>query len=241
VPISMELSPRKVLLTLVLIIAALVTASTIAGAAWFFLDLGESGFLLVQLFWIDSEANIPSLYSFATLLASALLLAFIARVRRRDGDPYSTHWGVMAFIFVYLAFDEGASIHERTVGPVRWLLEQTPLPSSNFLEVGPAWIVLGALFVLVFVLAYLKFLLHLPPRVRNLMVLSGAIFVAGALGLEILSHSHAVVHGQENAVYALLATAEETLEMLGIALFIYTLLLHISTVAPRFQVTIAGR
>ena len=240
-PISIDLSARRVFLTLVVIIIALVTASTIAGAAWYFLDLGESGFLMVQLFWIDSELNIPTWYSTVTLLASALLLGLIAKMRRRDGDPYSTHWTVMAFIFVFLALDEGAQIHERMVGPVRWVLERSPLPSSTFLEVGPAWVVLGALFVLVFVFIFLKFLLHLPARIRNLMVLSGAIFVTGALGFEILSHSHAVVHGQENAVYALLATVEETLEMLGIALFIYTLLLHISTIAPRFQLTIRNR
>ena len=238
IPISIDLSARRVFLTLVVIITALVTASTIAGAVLYFLDLGESGFRMVQLFWIDSELNIPTWYSTLTLLVSALLLGLIARMRRGEGDPYSTHWRVMAFIFVFLALDEGAAIHERTVGPVRWVLERSPLPSTTFLEVGPAWVVLGALFVLVFVFAFLKFLLHLPARIRNLMFLSGAIFVTGALGFEILSHSHAVVHGQENAVYALLATVEETLEMLGIALFIYTLLLHISGIAPRFHLTI---
>jgi hypothetical protein len=237
-PILLELSPRKILLTLVLVIGILVTASTIAGAAWYFLDLGEGGFRLVQLFWVDSEANLPSLYAFATLLSSAALLMVIARLERRAGSRYSTHWKTMALIFIYLAFDEGASIHERTVEPVRWLLQKTPVPSSEFLEVGPAWIVLGGLFVLVFALSYLKFLLHLPARVRNLMILSGLIFVTGALGFEILSHGHAVVHGQENALYAMLATIEESLEMLGIALFIYTLLLHIRSIAPQFEVAI---
>ena len=118
-PISIEFSPRKILLTLVLVIGVLVAASTAAGAAWYFLDLEEAGFLLVQLFWIDSEGNIPSLYAFATLLSAALLLALIARLRRQAEDRYSRHWAVMALVFVYLAFDEGAAIHERTVEPAR--------------------------------------------------------------------------------------------------------------------------
>ena len=240
-PISIEFSPRKILLTLVLVIGVLVAASTAAGAAWYFLDLDEAGFRLVQLFWIDSEGNIPTLFAFATLLSAALLLAFIARLRRQAQDRYSRHWAVMAWVFVYLALDEGAAIHERTVEPVRWLLNQTSLPSIEFFEIGPAWIILGAVFVLVFAFSYLRFLLHLPARTRYLMILSGVIFVTGALGFEILSHSYAVTHGQENAVYALLATVEESLEMLGIALFLYTLLLHIGSIAPSFAVTIRER
>ena len=69
----------------------MVIASTIEGAAWYFLDLDEGGFRLVQLFWVDSEANVPSLYAFATLLSSAALLMVIARLERRAGSRYSTH------------------------------------------------------------------------------------------------------------------------------------------------------
>lgn len=236
--VSLGLSPRGVLLTLIVIIGVLITASTLAGAAWYFLGGGESSFLLVQLFWVDSESNIPTLYSCFALLVSALLLGIIASIAMRQGEPHRVHWAVLSAIFVYLALDEGARIHERSVEPLRALLQLAPVPASAFLESGPVWVAAGALAVVIFVIWYVPFLIHLPAHIRNLMILAGGSFVAGALGFEVVSHLHAVVHGKDNATYALLATIEELLEMLGVAIFIYTLLLYIGSRTERFEVRI---
>lgn len=234
--LSISVSPRRVLRTLIFVIAGLVVASTLAGAALYFLDLGEAGFLWVQLFWIDSETNLPSMYSSATLLAAAVLLMLIALATRCAGAPYARHWGAMTVVFTYLGFDEGARIHERTVEPLRALLGRTSLPSSTFIDVGPAWVVLGGIFVLIFVAAYLRFLRDLPARMRTLLLLAGGLYVGGALGFEILSGMHAVEHGQENAVFAILVTIEETLEMLGVAVFIYALLCQLESRVSRVEV-----
>jgi len=227
-----RISPRRTFQVLVLIILGLTAASTIAGAAWYFFDLSDAGFAMVQLFWLDSEANIPTLYASITLLISGLLLGVIAVARGRKNDRYAVHWGVMAFIFVLLGVDEGAAIHERLGNLAQSALSESPLITDTFIGHGPTWIVGGVVFVLLFVAAYTRFLLNLPARTRNLMILSGAVFVTGALGFEILSHMHAVAHGtQETAMYALLATIEEFLEKLGIALFIYTLMSYIASQA----------
>lgn len=239
--LSIAISPRRTLLALLVVIVGLVVTSTIAGALWFFLDLGESGFLIVQLFWVDSEANLPTLYSTFTLLIASCLLGVIAIAKRREAAPYAGHWGVLALVFTYLAADEGARIHERAVTSVHELLNDVPALTGRFFEIGPVWVVAAIPLVLVFAVLFLRFLLHLPGRIRNLMILSGAVFVAGAVGFEILSHLHAVVHGQETATYALLATIEEFLEMVGVALFIYTLLSYIGSIAPEVEVRIAPR
>jgi hypothetical protein len=47
---------------------------------------------------------------------------------------------------------------------------------------------------------------------------------------------HAVKHGQENAVFAILVTIEETLEMLGVAVFIYALLCQLESRVSRVEV-----
>jgi hypothetical protein len=239
--LSITISPRKVLVTLVVVILGLVVASTAAGGFWYVFDPGDAFFPFVQLFWVDSELNVPTLFSVLLLLAAAGLLAVIAIAGRRDRAPYTRHWGALAAIFAVLGFDEGTSIHERTVEPVRMLLEGMSVPTGRFIDEGPAWVVLGAVVVIGFVAAYARFLLHLPARIRNLMVLSGATFVTGALGIEILSHMYALEHSQETAVYALLATFEEGLEMLGIALFTYTLLLHLHLKADRIDVRVLAR
>ena len=61
-----------------------------------------------------------------------------------------------------------------------------------------------------------------------LFILSGGIFVAGAIGLELIGALQDDSIGKENLVYCLLYSAEETLEMLGIATFIFALLRYIS-------------
>lgn len=235
--VTVGLSPRAVLLTLIVVIGVLITASTLAGSALYFLDLGESGFLLVQLFWVDSESNLPTLYSCISLLVSAFLLGFIA-IRMSQREPYRARWVLMSAIFVYLALDEGARIHERSEEPVRALLQLAHVPTSDFLEKGPVWVAVGILAVAVFVIWYTPFMIHLPARIRNLMILAGGLFLTGALGFEIVSHLHAVVHGKETVTYALLATTEELLEMLGIAVLIYTLLLYIGSHTERIEVRI---
>jgi hypothetical protein len=96
--------------------------------------------------------------------------------------------------------------------------------------------VLGGIFVLIFVAAYLRFLRNLPARMRTLLLLAGGLYVGGALGFEILSGMHAVKHGQENAVFAILVTIEETLEMLGVAVFIYALLCQLESRVSRVEV-----
>jgi hypothetical protein len=68
----------------------------------------------------------------------------------------------------------------------------------------------------------------LPQRTLSLFVISGTIYVLGALGFELISGFEATIHSQNTILYAILSTSEEVLEMLGIALFNYSLLEYIS-------------
>ncbi len=81
----------------------------------------------------------------------------------------------------------------------------------------------------IFVIAYLKFLIGLPKRIMVLFVVSGLIFVSGAIGFELLGGRHAELYGTSDLVYTIYYTCEELLEMLGIATFIYTLLSYITS------------
>jgi hypothetical protein len=49
------------------------------------------------------------------------------------------------------------------------------------------WVVPGTAFVFIVLLAYLRFLAHLPQTTRRLFLLAGALFVLGSLGLEMLT------------------------------------------------------
>ena len=66
------------------------------------------------------------------------------------------------------------------------------------------------------------FLTRLPVTTRWTFVSAGSLYVAGALGIEMLeARYHYVSHTWTDLSYALLVGVEEPLEMTGIALFIY--------------------
>ena len=61
-----------------------------------------------------------------------------------------------------------------------------------------------------------------------MFIFSGAMYVIGALGFEMLEGLQAYVNGKQNIIYTLIYTIEELLEMLAIVLFIYALLSYIN-------------
>jgi len=60
-----------------------------------------------------------------------------------------------------------------------------------------------------------------------LFVVTGVTFITGAIGFEMIGGRHFDLHGKNNLLYSLIYTCEELLEMLGIVIFIYTLLKYI--------------
>lgn len=82
--------------------------------------------------------------------------------------------------------------------------------------------------------AYLRFFFHLPTRQRLLFFVAGALYVGGALILEMLSAFYVDLYGGQNnmtglqivAIHAI-TTAEETFEMLGVIVLIYALLTYL--------------
>jgi hypothetical protein len=89
-----------------------------------------------------------------------------------------------------------------------------------------AWVIPGILVVALLSIAYLRFLGHLPLLTRLRLILSGSIYVAGALGMELVGGYVADYHPNQSVMRGALSTIEEFLEMSGIVLLIYTLLIY---------------
>ena len=70
--------------------------------------------------------------------------------------------------------------------------------------------------------------MSLSKRIKNLFVTSGITFVIGAIGFELLGGRHSDLNGEDNLTYSLIYTCEEFLEMLGIVIFIYALLIYLA-------------
>jgi hypothetical protein len=211
----LRLDPGRVFVRLLLIIGALAVASTIAVgllglAHW---PPESLGYELVKLFWLDTEYNVPTLYQFAALALSALLMFVIAREAER---PDRQRWYVLGSVFLLLAFDEGLRLHE------------TVADHSSF-TFGAAGVLFYAPLLLVLALWWLPLYLRFDSRTKVLFALAAVAYVGGAAGVESLSQYFAAGTGKATPLYVLLATAEETLEMLGIAILIYALLVYLGS------------
>jgi hypothetical protein len=196
---------------------------------------------------IGADSSIPTWYSSIALLMCSVLLATIAATKKRQGEGYATHWGVLSAIFLMLSIDEVARIHE-TVGDVIYsLANSVGFTPSGFIYY--VWVVPGAVFVLVVLLVYVRFLLHLPKRTLLLFLVAGGVFVVGAIGVEMLGsrlvfENVVQSRGSQNAsgntrVMIVVAIAiEELLEMLGIVIFVYALLSYMGFAAKEVTLRI---
>jgi hypothetical protein len=206
------------------IIVFLVTANIIGIIATYYFHHGLC-YGLVPLFDFNTEKNIPTFYSSYALLLAASLIGFIAWLHKKACRDYLL-WGVLMLVFFFLALDEFAVIHERFDKPTQNFIEQSKFFNTSRVMFY-AWVIPYLIGVALFVIAYWKFLFRLPRKTMILFIISGLIFVLGAVGVETISGIYDNLYGCRNVTYSLLYTFEETLEMSGIALFIYALLQYI--------------
>jgi hypothetical protein len=224
---KLAVSPKKIALFLIGCVLFLTVANLVGQ---YYKDLAADNEFLSKVigkFDLDFERNsVPTWYQSATLLLSSFLLAVIALIRQAAEDKDFRYWGLLSAVFLYLSLDEAVSIHEQLTMPLR----------TNF-ELGGifylSWVIPAAVFLVIFFLVFLKFLLRLPAQTRNLMIAAGGIFVLGAVGVEMVGGNYLYVTNDLPSQvldyrYVIITTCEEFLEMLGITLFIYTLLGHLT-------------
>lgn len=176
--------------------------------------------------WFDlgGEGNFPSLFGGALFLAAAALLAVAAEGERGRGRP-AKEWRGLSFLFVFLALDEWLSFHEALIRPVNILLK-----TDGVLRF--AWVVPYGVMAAVVGLACLNLLRRIPARTRNLFVVAGAVYVAGALGCEMIGGLIEQRVGRDGIAFTLEVLVEESLEMGGAILFIYAIAAYIRDELP---------
>jgi hypothetical protein len=82
---------------------------------------------------------------------------------------------------------------------------------------------LGAVLVAALGVILVPALTEIPPRARVPVVLSGAVYVAGALGVEVFGQRYARDHGWWTAQYIAFSTVEELMEMGGVIAFVHAI------------------
>ncbi len=208
------LVPRKLIKTLL----AIALGCCVLGALGQAIEVitQKENFLGLGAFDLNEEGTVSAWYSSMLLLLASAILGIIAWARR--GERFGRHWGWLSGIFLYLSLDEALAIHEDAD------LAQAVLDKSSFIY-GDAWVFVGAAFAALVAFSYRRFLLALPRQIRNGMLLAGTIYVGGAVGLEVVGSYFDALWGRETLVRVAVITLEEGLEMLGVILFIHSLLL----------------
>ncbi len=181
---------------------------------------------LQAFFSLSEEGNLPTWFVSCLLSACAWLLVIIAVAKQQHRAPYWRHWWGLAGAFFYISLDEFVQIHEAMNAWFDW---------GGILYFG--WVMPAGIAVIIFALAYARFLTHLPRPVRDRFLVAGAIYVAGALGMELPLGYWTDLSGNRNFTYALIDFVEESLEMLGVTLFFLALVAYVS--APTGTVQIA--
>lgn len=231
--IDLRLEPRKVAWTLSGVILGLDAAYIITQFPVRVLGWSHRN-ILIAAFDLNREYNLPTLYSVAALLLCALMLAMTAQGERRRSRPFAG-WAGLSLAFAFLALDEMLVLHEKLNEPLRSALNT----SGGVFHY--AWVLPYAVMTAAFAAVYLPFLLRLPARTRNLFVLAGAIFVAGAAGCEMIGSLLLKDAPPKSVAMGLEILLEETLEMGGVVLFLYALLSHMRAELPGLRVSEASR
>lgn len=224
------LTPKNVLLAMVSIIVLLIAAHLLA--AWaldaFSLDPNSLWAQAMRRFDVDQEISVPTWYSQSALLVAALLAFYIGIKEKFRRKMYGA-WLGLGVVLTYMSMDEGASFHE---------LSKVPTATSLGIESGfllSAWVIPALVLALAVGLLFVKFLLRLPRRTSGLMILSGAVFVAGSIGMEMIgaqAYTYYVVLEHESThqtFFTIAGAIEECMEMLGVAILVYALLDYIHT------------
>jgi hypothetical protein len=225
---ELSLNPRRVAATMLAIITVLAALHILQLVIFF--QVGDPDkFDFIELIDFDYEANFPSFYSSAAILFCAALLWLISLYKRKQEQPFRFHWLGLAIIFSLLGLDEAISLHEE-LGD---LTEQLELfDAHGYLYF--AWVVPYAIALTLFALSYLQFVLALPLATKRLFIVSGVLFVSGAMGIELISANEADINGTDTVFYSALYTVEELCEMIGIVIFCYALMRYMEMEQTRF-------
>lgn len=182
-------------------------------------NVSRSFLLAIDLFSVNSEQTIPTWYSAINLFVASVLLWLTAAAKRSSQDRFARYWTGLAVGFLYLSLDEGIVIHEVLAD---WLQRRFQL--GGYLTF--AWQIVAVPLVMLCALLYLRFLLHLPPRTRNLFLVAGALYLGGALLLDAVSANQWDMDGAITFGYLAIGTLEELFEMLGVIVLIYAVLAY---------------
>lgn len=174
-------------------------------------------------FHLDLEGNIPTVFSTLLLFFIGVLCLLVYTHERNEGGK-DRFWLILALIFTFLAFDEGGQLHEKLINPFRGSMGNAEGEHGILYF---AWVIPYGVICLVVGVVLFKSWLKLPAKTKYSFLISGMVYLTGAIGMELIGGVIVEDLGFADPLYAGIVTIEESIEILGILLFTYTLLDHL--------------
>ena len=174
-------------------------------------------------YWLDSlnmdrELNIPTLFSTLLLFLVSILMRKLHATHGRESPK---DWLLLSKIFFFLGLDEAIQIHEIFIVP--------SLREYLHPMLGSTWVIPYGLLILYLAYRYRYFLKQLPKDTSARLITAGFIYVAGAVGMEIIG-SYLIHSGSirwQGFSYGMITGTEESLELLGLITAINALIIEL--------------
>ncbi len=176
----------------------------------------------VPLFYLDKEHNVPTFFSALLLLQASHLLALSAVFAKKTGARYVSKWVILSLGFLFMAYDEAFTVHEKLINPIKNLFGGEVIGIFRF-----AWVILGIPLVFFLGIFFLRFLLYLPSKSRRNFSIAAALYLGGAIFFELIGGGYSELYGEQNLTYSMIVTTEESLEIVGLITFIWALFVHL--------------
>lgn len=166
----------------------------------------ELPWMMRELFDVDEEESVPTWFSSAILLITSIYLFYVSHLKRLGKDAHTNAWRGLACGFLFLSIDEVAGFHEA----INSIMDQS-------------WAVPGAFLSLFLLVLFTRLLRSLPSQVSRNFAIAGAIYVGGAIGVELATEPYLYNDQLDTLAYNLWTVVEEGMEMSGVVYFLSAL------------------
>jgi hypothetical protein len=200
----------------------------------------------VEIFDLDAEASVPTWFSLVLILTASLasLLAGINDARRDGGRGLAIYWFVLSGALCFISLDEQAQLHETLSAIIK-------THEGDFF----IWVVIYAPFAGLFGIFFLRFLFFLPRSTAIAFVAGGATYMMGAVGFELVESWVAGLQGDASLVmtpqsqdralkvnvpYQIAVTVQESLEILGMTIYLVAVLGYLARRGVRLEISLVG-
>jgi hypothetical protein len=202
---TVRIRPRGLLVGLVVAVVALSAAHFAGLALW--------GVELPRSINLDEEDTVGTWFAASLHLVNAGLLALLAAESSRRER---WRWMLLTTSVLIVSIDEVAGVHERVSGFLH-------REFHTFGMLAFAWIIPASLAVTVVAGLCAGTVLRRPGG--RVVAAGAAVFIAGAVGIEVIGGWFSDIYGVGNVIYMALTGVEETMELVGAIIAMNGLLL----------------